>query len=54
MPEEIKTQDGDKKEDCEINAFKRFIRKFRKDHDKLEIVINADSLYALVHQLLKQ
>lgn len=46
MPEEIKTQDGDQKEDCEINAFKRFIRKFRKDHDKLEIVINADALYA--------
>lgn len=46
MPEEIKTQDGDKKEDCEVNAFKRFIKKFRKDHDKLKIVINADALYA--------
>lgn len=46
MPEEICTQDGDKKEDCETNAFKRFLNKFRKDHDKLEIIINADALYA--------
>lgn len=46
MPEEIKTQDGDKKEDCEINAFKRFLIKFRKDHDKLDIIINGDALYA--------
>lgn len=46
MPEEIRVQDGDKKEDCEVNAFKRFISKFRKDHDKLEVIINADALYA--------
>ena len=46
MAEEIRAQDGDKKEDCEINAFKRFIKKFRKDHDKLNIIINADALYA--------
>ncbi len=46
MPEEIAAQDGDKKEDCEVNAFKRFIQKFRKDHNKLPIVINGDALYA--------
>ena len=46
MPEEIRAQDGDKKEDCEVNAFKRFISKFRKDHDKLGFIINADALYA--------
>lgn len=46
MPEEICAQDGDQKEDCETNAFKRFLDKFRKDHDKLEIIINADALYA--------
>jgi hypothetical protein len=46
MSEEIRTQDGDKKEDCEISAFKRFITKFRKDHDKLEVIINGDALYA--------
>ena len=46
MPEEICAQDGEAKEDCEINAFKRFLGKFRKDHDKLGIIINADALYA--------
>lgn len=46
MPEEICAQDGDQKIDCESNAFKRFLSKFRKDHNKLEIIINADALYA--------
>jgi hypothetical protein len=46
MPEEICAQDGEQKEDCETNAFKRFLSKFRKDHDKLGIIINADALYA--------
>ncbi|WP_250310659.1 transposase [Rickettsia endosymbiont of Oedothorax gibbosus] len=46
MPEEIRVQDGDEKEDCETNAFKRFLTRFRKDHDKLGIIINADALYA--------
>ncbi len=32
MPEEICTQDGDQKDDCETNTFKRFLNKFRKDH----------------------
>jgi hypothetical protein len=44
--EEIRAQDGEEKEDCENNAFKRFLAKFRKDHDKLGIIINADALYA--------
>lgn len=47
MPEEICSQDGEKKEDCEINAFIRFLDKFRKDHDKLGVIINADALYAV-------
>ena len=46
MPEEIRAQDGEIKEDCETNAFKRFLAKFRKDHDKLGIIINADALYS--------
>ena len=46
MPEEICAQDGEEKVDCETNAFKRFLKKFRKDHDKLGIIINADALYA--------
>jgi len=46
MPEEISAQDGEIKEDCETNAFKRFLTKFRKDHDKLGVIINGDALYA--------
>ena len=46
MPEEICAEDGEEKVDCETNAFKRFLKKFRKDHDKLGIIINADALYA--------
>ena len=46
MPEEICIQDVNKKEDCEINAFKRFIDKFFKDHNKLGIIVNGDALYA--------
>ncbi|MDC0864811.1 transposase [Rickettsiaceae bacterium] len=46
MPEEICAQDGEEKVDCETNAFKRFLKKFRKDHDKLGIIVNADALYA--------
>ena len=46
MPEEICAQDGEQKTDCETNAFKRFLAKFRKDHDKLGIIVNADALYA--------
>ena len=46
MPEEIRAQDVEIKEDCETNAFKRFLAKFRKDHDKLGVIINADALYA--------
>jgi hypothetical protein len=46
MAEEIYAQDGDNKENCEINAFKRFIDKFVKDHNKLGMIVNGDALYA--------
>jgi hypothetical protein len=46
MPEEICVQDGELKEDCEVNAFMRFMDKFRKDHSKLGVIINGDALYA--------
>ena len=37
---------GWSKEDCETNALLRFIDKFRKDHDKLGVIVNGDALYA--------
>jgi hypothetical protein len=53
MPEEICAQDGDNKEDCEINAFKRFIEKFTKDHNKLGIIISVDALYGSIPVIKK-
>ena len=38
--------DGTEKQDCEINADKRLVRKIRETHPKLKIIINADGLYS--------
>ncbi len=43
-PEIIQKQDGDSKNDCERNAAKRFLQKFRKDHPKLKVVVVEDAL----------
>ncbi len=45
MPEERCVQDGELKEDCEVNVFMHFMDKFRKDHSKLGVIINGDALY---------
>jgi hypothetical protein len=45
-PEAVTNTDGQDKQDCETNAGKRLIRKIRKDHPKLRIIIVADSLYS--------
>ena len=34
-----------KKQDCEINAAKRIVKKFKKEYPRLKIRILADSLY---------
>jgi hypothetical protein len=39
-------QDGVNKNDCEINAFKRFIADFRREHPKLAAIFVLDALYA--------
>lgn len=44
MPEPIMRQDGEKKNDCERNASKRFLEKLRQDHPHLPILIVEDSL----------
>jgi DDE_Tnp_1-associated len=44
MPEEICNSDGAEKQDCEINAGKRFIRKLRKDHPNLKITLGWDGI----------
>lgn len=44
MPEEIHNSDGAEKQDCEINAGKRFVRQLRIDHPHLKITIGGDGL----------
>ena len=44
FPELIQKQDGNTKNDCERNAAKRFLEKFRKDHPKLKVIIIEDGL----------
>jgi hypothetical protein len=45
-PEPIIKQDGETKNDCEQNAFKRFLKNFRAAHPKLQVIFNLDALYA--------
>src|SRR5215468_4407264 len=44
MPEPIVKQDGTEKNDCERNAAKRFVTKFRQDHPHLKVIVTEDSL----------
>lgn len=46
MPEEIRNTDGNKKQDCEINAGKRLIKAIKKDHPRLGLIITGDDLYS--------
>ena len=43
-PEIIMKQDGETKMDCERNAVRRLLEKFRKDHPHLQVIINEDAL----------
>jgi hypothetical protein len=54
-PEPIVLQDGTTKNDCELNAFKRFVSDFKREHHKLRVIFVLDALYAStpVIELLK-
>jgi hypothetical protein len=43
-PEIIRKQDGETKMDCERNAVRRLLGKFRRDHPHLKVIINEDAL----------
>jgi hypothetical protein len=45
-PEPIQRQDGHNKNDCERNAARRWLRRFRKDHPHLPVIIVEDALSA--------
>ncbi len=44
MPEQIVNSDGTSKQDCEMNASKRWLLKIKKDHPRLNLIVNADGL----------
>jgi len=46
MPEPIANTDGAAKQDCEINAAKRYIKKLKADHPRLGITITGDGLFS--------
>lgn len=43
-PEPIQRQDGQKKNDCERNAARRWLKHFRQDHPHLKIIVTEDAL----------
>ncbi len=55
MPEEIRNEDGNTKQDCEMNAAKRLLPQLRKDHSQLGLIIGGDGLYSkqpIIEQIL--
>jgi hypothetical protein len=46
MPEPINQQDGQEKNDCELNAARRFFPAFRQDHPNLKVIAVGDGLNA--------
>jgi len=45
-PEPISKSDGSTKNDCEQNAFRRFLEYFRKEHPRLNVIFTSDALSA--------
>jgi|SRR5436190_692695 len=43
-PEPIQRQDGQHKNDCERNAARRWLKRFRKDHPHLPVIVTEDAL----------
>lgn len=57
MPEIIRNEDGTKKQDCELNATKRFLSQLRERHPKLGLMICGDGLFShqpMIEETLKQ
>lgn len=46
MPEQISNEDGHDKQDCEINAGKRLVKKLRIQHPQLGLTIGGDALFS--------
>lgn len=46
MPEQIANSDGANKQDCEMNAAKRYVLKLREDFPRLGFLIGGDALFS--------
>lgn len=46
MPEQIVNMDGKDKQDCEMNAAKRFVKKLREGFPQLGLLIGGDALFS--------
>jgi hypothetical protein len=46
MPEFIRNEDGDKKQDCERNAGKRLLDRYQRDYGDKKLLLLADDLYS--------
>lgn len=44
--EEVRNEDGREKQDCEINAGKRLVKRLREEHRQLKVCVTGDDLYA--------
>jgi hypothetical protein len=55
-PEPILKQDGQKKNDCEHSAAKRFFSDLKREHPHLPLIVTGDALYAdgVIIKLLKK
>lgn len=45
-PEPISKPDGSTKNDCEQNAFRRFLEHFKREHPRLKVIFTSDALSA--------
>jgi hypothetical protein len=45
-PEEVRNTDGSRKQDCEITAGKRLLKKIHRSHPKISFIIVGDGLYS--------
>jgi hypothetical protein len=46
MPEQIVNTDGSTKQDCEMNAAKRFLKKVHEDFPQLKLLLGGDALFS--------
>lgn len=44
--EQVRNTDGTEKQDCELNAAKRLIVRFRQEHPQMQVIIGGDDLYS--------